>query len=106
MSQVTTPPVHKAKPARDYTPVVLTVAALALVGLAWRRSRLELALAGLLGGGRTLLNAAPLLVLALLVAFLIFGPMRTLEPHPRLIGRLNAERRVVAGAKRQKEGAA
>jgi uncharacterized membrane protein YraQ (UPF0718 family) len=69
---------------------MLTVAALALVGLAWRRGGPELALAGLMQGGRALLNADPLLVLALLVAFLIFGPIRTLAPRETITRWLGA----------------
>ena len=59
---------------RDRTPIVLACVALALAGLAWWRGGPELALAGLVQGGKTLLNVVPLL----LAAFLIAGLTQTL----------------------------
>lgn len=56
---------------RDRTPIVLAFVALALAGLAWWRGGPALALAGLLQGGKTLLNVVPLLIAAFLIAGLI-----------------------------------
>jgi uncharacterized membrane protein YraQ (UPF0718 family) len=56
---------------RDRIPILLALVPLALAGLAWWRGGAELALAGLLQGGRTLLSVVPLLVAAFLIAGLI-----------------------------------
>lgn len=52
-------------------PVLLAIAALALAGLTWWQGGPELALAGLVQGGKTLLSVVPLLVAAFLIAGLI-----------------------------------
>lgn len=52
-------------------PVLLAIAALALAGLTWWQGGPELALAGLVQGGKTLLGVVPLLVAAFLIAGLI-----------------------------------
>ncbi len=59
---------------QDRTPIVLTVVALALAGLAWWQGGPELAWDGLVEGGKTLLSVVPLL----LAAFLIAGLTQTL----------------------------
>lgn len=56
---------------RDRTTIALAVVALGLAGLAWRKGGLELVLAGLMRGGRTLLNVVPLLIAAFLIAGLV-----------------------------------
>lgn len=62
---------------RDRTPIFLAFVALALAGLAWWREGPELALAGLVQGGKTLLTVTPLLI----AAFLIAGLIQTLVTH-------------------------
>lgn len=59
---------------RDRTPIALAFVSLALAGLAWWRGGPDLALAGLVQGGRTLLSVVPLLI----AAFLIAGLTQTL----------------------------
>lgn len=56
---------------RNRLPILLALVPLALAGLAWRRGGVELALAGLLQGGQTLLSVVPLLLAAFLIAGLI-----------------------------------
>lgn len=56
---------------RNRLPILLALVPLALAGLAWQRGGIELALAGLLQGGRTLLSVVPLLLAAFLIAGLI-----------------------------------
>lgn len=56
---------------QDRTSAALAFVALALAGLAWQRGGLDLALAGLVQGGRTLLSVVPLLIAAFLIAGLI-----------------------------------
>lgn len=59
---------------KDRTTLVLIGVALGLAGVAWWGGGPELALAGLLQGGRTLLSVIPLLI----AAFLIAGLTQTL----------------------------
>lgn len=56
---------------RDRTTQILTSVALALAGVAWWQGGPELALAGLLRGGETLLRVVPLLIAAFLVAGIV-----------------------------------
>jgi uncharacterized membrane protein YraQ (UPF0718 family) len=56
---------------RDRTPILLAFVALALAGVAWWRNGPELALAGLVQGGQTLLSVTPLLIAAFIIAGLI-----------------------------------
>jgi uncharacterized membrane protein YraQ (UPF0718 family) len=56
---------------RDRTTQILTLVAVVLAVLAWWRGGAELALEGLLEGGRTLLRTVPLLLAAFLIAGLI-----------------------------------
>jgi uncharacterized membrane protein YraQ (UPF0718 family) len=59
---------------RERTPIVLAVIALVLAGVAWWQGGPELAWAGLVQGGQTLLGVVPLL----LAAFVIAGLIQTL----------------------------
>lgn len=59
---------------KDLTTWFLIAVVLALAGLSWAQGGAELALDGLLAGGRTLLSVIPLL----LAAFLIAGLIKTL----------------------------
>ena len=56
---------------RDYTTLILSGVVLLLAGAAWRSGGWELVLAGVVGGVRTLLLIAPLLLCAFLIAGLI-----------------------------------
>jgi uncharacterized membrane protein YraQ (UPF0718 family) len=53
---------------RDRTTLILWAAALTLAGVAWRRGGTQLAVAGLIRGGETLVSVTLLLVAAFLVA--------------------------------------
>jgi uncharacterized membrane protein YraQ (UPF0718 family) len=56
---------------RDRTTMILFIVVLALAGLSWWRGGPQLALAGLVEGGQTLLRVVPLLIFAFLIAGLI-----------------------------------
>jgi len=56
---------------RDYTPLIMSGVVLLLAGAAWLSGGWELVLAGVVGGVRTLLLIAPLLLCAFLIAGLI-----------------------------------
>ncbi len=56
---------------RDYTTLILGGVVLLLTGAAWLRGGSELALAGVVGGMKTLLLVVPLLLCAFLIAGLI-----------------------------------
>ncbi len=56
---------------RDFTTLILGGIVLLLAGAAWRSGGWELVLAGALGGVKTLLMVAPLLLCAFLIAGLI-----------------------------------
>ena len=70
---------------RDRTTQFLVLVTLALAGLAWWRGGPELALAGLVDGGRTLLTVVPLLIAAFIIAGLI-QTMVTREVVTRWLG--------------------
>jgi uncharacterized membrane protein YraQ (UPF0718 family) len=80
-----------SSPAAYRTPIVVALVVLALVGLAWWRGGPGLAVAGLVYGGQALLNVAPWLVLAFLLAFLIAGPLQKLIPSETVTRRLGSE---------------
>ena len=56
---------------RDHTTLILSVVVLLLAGTAWLRGGSELAVAGVVGGVKTLILVAPLLLCAFLIAGLI-----------------------------------
>jgi uncharacterized membrane protein YraQ (UPF0718 family) len=70
----------------DRTTLFLLLVAIVLAGLAWRQGGSELALEGLMAGGRTLWSVTPLLV----AAFVVAGLTQTLvsrETIERWLGR-------------------
>jgi len=79
---------------RDRTTTLLALAAAALAGLAWWQGGAELAVAGLLQGGRALVGVAPILFFAFLIAGLVHS-LVTKEVITRWLGEESGWRGII-----------